>query len=185
MDRIDGGVYWRIVCLFDRGRQLAPLVRHQSVEMVIIASWYICYVSEWFSCCNFRYKRDVSDLWPLQLGPNLWLTTQQPTIPHDNMQQKTLTWFLPSWETPVASYFSQPLRCHFLNTAGAKAMFGSCREGAVPSDETTGSRNARVGETAYVKKRQGETEREQTEQARQDTQSVSGENEVTLRRDRS
>lgn len=64
-------------------------------------------------------------------------------------------------------------------------MFGSCREGAVPSDETTGSRNARVGEKAYVKKRQGETESEQTEHARQDTQSVSGENEVTLRKDRS
>lgn len=54
-------------------------------------------------------------------------------------------------------------------------MFGSCREGAVPSDETTGSGNARVGETAYVKTRQGETESEETEHARQDTQSVPGE----------
>lgn len=64
-------------------------------------------------------------------------------------------------------------------------MLGSCREGAVASDETTGSRNARAGETAYVKKRQGETESERTKHARQDTQSVSGGNEVTLRRDRS
>lgn len=37
-------------------------------------------------------------------------------------------------------------------------MFGGCGEAAVPSDETTGSRNARVGETADVKTRRGETE---------------------------
>lgn len=53
-------------------------------------------------------------------------------------------------------------------------MFGGCGEGAVPSDETTGSGNARVGETASVKTRQGETKSEQTEHARQETQSVSG-----------
>lgn len=75
------------------------------------------------------------------------------------------------------------VRCLFLNTAGANPMFGSCREGAVPSNETTGSGNARVGETAYVKTRQGETESEsrQNTQGRIHNQCQKNENEVTLR----
>lgn len=104
-------------------------------------------------------------MWPLTaviscfLGPIFRWTAQQPTSRYASIQQKTFTLGLSRGNSTSKS--RQPatfIHRRSLNTAGAKAMFGSCGEGAVPSDETTGSRNARVGETAYVKTRRGETD---------------------------